>query len=196
MYRKAFLLIGYPCAGKSTIANILVALTGQTGSVKTPLVTISSDNILEGVRSSLNVSGNHEFTYNDLFDAGLYTHCVKMMTKVLNLVSEEMMEYNIIWDQVNHTKDKRTKTINTLKQKGFDEVIAVWVKTSLDVCKSRNSNPDRRGKFIPDEVYSHMENAFTEPTLEEGFDKLIVVENLDIAQPLQNSSLKELLKEI
>lgn len=74
---------------------------------------------------------------------------------------------DVIYDATNLTPKYRKWCIETKA-----EHIAVFVNTPLEVCLERNAKRDR---VVPPEVIERAYNRLIPPTLEEGFDEIIIV---------------------
>lgn len=145
---KFFMMIGIPGSGKSTKALELAKIYNAE--------VFSSDEI------GLELHGQYGPNGKEVFDE-------------MNKRIEEALknEKNIIFDATNTKAFSRIKNLelaNTYKC----EKIAVWIKTDYKKCFERNKQRDRK---VPEVVISRFMKDFEEPILEEGFDKILIIEN-------------------
>lgn len=155
------MLCGIPCSGKTTyIHNIQ-----NTASDPTTFnhVILSTDDYIEKMAANLN--STYSEVYDDYIDAATenlnieFTKCVRR--------SED-----ILWDQTNLTPKSRARKLRVLP-KNYSKR-AIWFDVTLETALERNQN--RPGKFIPESVIHRMHLQFVPPTMAEGFDDIIKIE--------------------
>ena len=77
-------------------------------------------------------------------------------------------------DQTSLNYKSRKKLFNSLKQQP-DEIIAIYLKSSLD--KILKQNALRKGRaYVPEDAVKNMYYSIEEPKLEEGFDEIWTIE--------------------
>jgi predicted kinase len=72
-------------------------------------------------------------------------------------------------DATNLTRKDRKTYIRMARQHGCG-VEALWFDVPLAVCKARNAE---RGRVVPDHVMDQMAARFVEPSVAEGFERVI-----------------------
>jgi predicted kinase len=81
-----------------------------------------------------------------------------------------------VWDQTNTSRKSRAKKLLQLSE--YNK-IAVFFETPPDVVLDKRL-ASRPGKEIPDYVMRTMKENLEYPTLEEGFDVIMVPENFNL----------------
>lgn len=81
-----------------------------------------------------------------------------------------------IVDGTHANKKWRADDVRYYKKMGAASVVAMYVYTSEETALARNSNRERK---VPESVIVRMHNAISEdpPTVEEGFDGVMVIDN-------------------
>lgn len=146
--KVAYILVGIPGSGKSTVRNSIENVT-----------VISSDDFIEGHAKE---QGK---TYNEVFKdvVGVaQRHCTVLFEQVIE--SGE----NFIWDQTNITSEKRRSIL--AKIPSDYKKVALYLDTPLEVAIERNAKRERN---IPEGVIRDMHSRLEPPTTEEGFDSVI-----------------------
>lgn len=83
--------------------------------------------------------------------------------------------HTVYADATHLNAASRAKLINKLHN--IDELNAVYIKVSLDTALQRNAQRVGRA-LVPEKVIRNMyEETLTEPTKEEGFNNIIIIEN-------------------
>lgn len=98
----------------------------------------------------------------------VFREYVSMITKYLEL------GYNVFADATHLNAASRNKLLRNIKGKP-EEVNIIWLKTPLEEAIKRNSNREGR-EFVPVDQIKRMYNALSEPSFEEGFNKIYIVE--------------------
>jgi predicted kinase len=145
-------MIGLPGSGKSTF--IRNNFSGYT--------IVSSDDIIE------RRAQEEGKTYNEVFQKYIGMASGQMKQEFRQAVENNE---DIVWDQTNLTKKKRRGILNQIPDHYYK--VAVSVDPSDEVRYSRAAG--REGKTIPDHVIQSMEKSYQAPSKDEGFDKIVVV---------------------
>jgi predicted kinase len=148
-----YLLVGVPASGKSYWRNT------QTFNG----VVISTDDIIERIAAEKGV------TYSEAF-----TDAIKLAEKEVLVLAAKAFEEgkDVIWDQTNVTVKTRKKKLDMVPR--YYTKIAVFFPTpGEELHKERLES--RKGKTIPSFVLKNMIGNLEEPTLDEGFNKVIKI---------------------
>lgn len=151
-----YVLIGVPGSGKSTWIG--------TQNFDENTVVASTDNFVE-----LEAKRQGK-TYNAVFKAAMPMAIRFMTATVKDAIANKK---DIVWDQTSMTVGSRAKKFNMLWGSDY-EVIAVVFKTP-EAVELKRRLASRPGKNIPDFVMKSMIESYQEPSLAEGFDKIIYV---------------------
>ncbi len=86
---------------------------------------------------------------------------------------------NVIFDATNITKKVRNRHISNIKEELNTniKIICYLFKTNLDECINRVNlrNKDKDALYLPLEVITSYYNNFQDPSLDEGFDEIIII---------------------
>lgn len=156
--KKIYLPIGLPASGKTTyFNNNLKHLTGK-------IERICMDDIIK--------TSTGEFDQNKR----------KLYREIENTLLETAVSaYKDIYiDRTNLTQKIRARFINFPGVREKYEIIAIFFDVPLNICKERNSATyrfDKTDKEIEgiNKNYSNMQSLLVEPSLDEGFDKIIII---------------------
>lgn len=149
-----YMLIGIPGSGKSTWVKLN----------KKSHVILSTDDYIEEQAKSVGK------TYDEAFSFYIDSAMLNMDEMVKNACAQQK---DVIWDQTNLDVNSRKRKL--AKFDGYRKVAVVFEKPSEEVLKVRLAS--REGKKIPPRVIKSMVMRFQHPTLDEGFDEIVVVKN-------------------
>lgn len=139
---KFIMLVGFPGAGKSTIAK---EYQKQGYVIHSP----------DAIRNELNMHKDEQIR--------------EVLDIMHNRMFEDMkQEKNIIYDSTNLSCRRRMKILRSIKQFNYEK-ICIILNTSLNICKERNSHRIGYSK-VTDECYNIMQQVYKKPTLDEGWD--------------------------
>ena len=151
-------MTGLPACGKSTIIkNIVNDVTW----------IYSTDMYIE------EMAKDHGLSYNEMFETEIKAATEFNERKVVQAMANDM---DIVHDQTNLGKGKRAKIIKRAKNYGYRIVAHCIEKPQTDEDRkewARRLN-SREGKKIPANVLMNMDENYTYPTMEEGFDEVRV----------------------
>jgi predicted kinase len=135
-------------------------------------------------------SGKTTFVYNDLkkddnvvvsadslrqliYGQEFYANGESVVWSVHQYMLQELMRQNanIIVDNTNKTIKTRQSLINAAKEMGYN-VIGIMMATPYEVCEKRAKNEN-----FPIETLVEAANKWENPTEDEGFDKIIVIDS-------------------
>ena len=79
-------------------------------------------------------------------------------------------------DNTNIKRKDRKNIIDLIRkyQMSEYEIIAVEIECDLEKCLERNF---KRTRVVPKEVIARYALSYTSPSLDEGFDRLVVIDN-------------------
>jgi predicted kinase len=152
---NCYILVGLPACGKSTW------ITNQT--LEESFTVVSTDQHVETYAA---LQGK---TYDEVW-AEAMPNAVKFMAN--DAVLAVSLKQNIIWDQTSLTVKSRRKKLSMLT-KDYCKIAVVFPIPDPEEHKRRLLS--RPGKTIPAYLLQKMVKWFTMPTLEEGFDKIIII---------------------
>ena len=143
------MLCGVPGCGKSTYAASL--------ATKFNAKIVCLDTIREELYGDANILGGNE-VYN----------------KAKSLIKEYLEAgISVIYDATNTRIKSRGKTLRIVNDYNCKK-IAIHIDTPLDISISRNNHRDR---VVPKGVIVRFYNDFQEPTIDEGFDEVKIINN-------------------
>jgi predicted kinase len=151
---KCYILVGVPGAGKTTWV--------QNQNFDTQLTAIiGTDRYVERYARRINAP------YSDVFE-GVMPQAIKSMINTLRRAVK--LNLDIVWDQTSTTIPSRLKKLRMIPP-NYEKIAVVCPTPDLEELNRRLDS--RPGKHVPQEVVHQMISEFAEPTLEEGFDKII-----------------------
>ena len=143
-----FVMVGVPGSGKSTAAKKIAE--------KYDAIVHSSDDLRAELLGDINNQKSNSFVFNTLFSR----------------VEHDLKEgKNAIIDSTNVERFRRENILN-LFPASLCTRVAVFVATPLKKCIENN---ERRDRHVPEEVIKRMDMMLEEPSIEEGFQKIITV---------------------
>lgn len=148
----AALMVGLPCSGKSTFAK----------SEFDSYTILSYDKIITNLHP--------ETTYDEAFTLSDRSDTVTLFNKALQSVVYD--NKNVVIDNTNLTVNVRRNILKQLPPEYYK--VAVVLNSDYAVLRGRNLDRAASGKRIPDHVMASMKKSFTIPTLEEGFDNIVM----------------------
>jgi predicted kinase len=157
--KKLYVLIAPQCSGKSTWVKENISNIDD-------LHVVSTDDIITSMFPDL--------TYDEAFDKTMDKEVDKLVRKTMRdgFVDAIGKNKNIVIDRTNMTIRNRTYFLNSVGKKY--EKIAVVFKWDKDTFLKRTEKRKREeGKTISLELWEKFCSIYEEPTIEEGFDKII-----------------------
>ena len=152
---KCYILVGVPGSGKTT-------WVGHQSFNYDYTVYVSTDMYVEKYAAAVGK------TYTEVFKDYMPLAINDMMDSVLDAFENR---YDVIWDQTSTSVATRAKKLR-LVPKGYEKIAVVFETPNPETHRRRL---DRPGKEIPNEIVQDMIARFEMPTVEEGFDKVVVV---------------------
>lgn len=98
-------------------------------------------------------------------------HCLRHIDMIPPILEALTNEKNVVADSVFTRVKQRTAILDAIKDFPCKKVLMV-MSTPLDECLRRNANRNNR---LPDFVVEAIHQSFEQPTLEEGWDEIIVI---------------------
>lgn len=83
--------------------------------------------------------------------------------------------YTVFADATHLTRASRNKLLRALKETP-NEIWVIWMKTPLETAFERNQTREGTRAFVPKGQVHRMYTSIEEPSFEEGFNKIIIVE--------------------
>ena len=151
------MLIGVPGSGKTTwLREQAMASNAQI---------ISTDKFIDSYATQ---TGK---TYSEVFKNYMPT-AIKLMDQCLkNAISNGQ---DIYWDQTNLTVKSRMVKLNKIPT-DYEKIAVVFPTPKPHEHNRRLNNSDRQGKNIPSFVMKNMISSLEYPTVDEGYEEVIVV---------------------
>lgn len=157
---KIYVLVGLPASGKSTWTK------NKLDSSPYRFDVISSDGIIE------RIAKEQGKTYSEMFQET--AACAN--SQIWEDFRESLKNgNNIIWDQTNMTSKKRRKILSQLPKK-YEKIAVLFEVEREELTRRLDERAKREGKFIPKHVIESMLDSYQEPVVDEGFDKVEIVE--------------------
>ena len=150
------MLVGLPGSGKSTWTANQMFDWNKT-------VVAGTDGYLEKHAKETGSS------YDDAFKS-VYKDAAKHMSATVADAIDK--GYNIVWDQTNVMKGARRKKLNSIPDNYKKVAVYFPAPDDKEVARRLSSRP---GKTIRPEIYQDMAKHLEEPSIDEGFDEVIVV---------------------
>jgi len=157
-----YIMVGLPGSGKSTYLSFLDN-PEYGGDV---CFIYSTDNYIERVAQS------NGWTYNQAFKEFIKP-AAKYMDEQVNLAFKQ--GYDIYWDQTNMAAKKRENILARVPS-NYRKVCVCRVPPR-DEAEWKELNRrllSREGKTIPRHIIESMADSYIEPSLEEGFDEVLL----------------------
>ena len=160
--KTCYVMVGLPATGKSTLVEKILNHASDPWIYSTDMYIDS-------------VAEDQGLTYSDCF-----SDYIEEATEFNERKVETAMRFcrDIVWDQTNLGAGKRRKIINRMKQAGY-RVECHFIRPPgasqiSDQVEWKNRLNDRPGKTIPANIIASMSENLVEPTLDEGFDEIVV----------------------
>lgn len=148
---KLIMMCGIPGSGKSTYIKNHKAETD---------VVVSRDEIRFGM-----LKDTDEYFANEN----------KVFASFIENIQFHLRHGQTVWADATHlTYKSRKRVLNEVKDFA-DEIEIVWIKTSIATAKKQNDLRSGRAK-VSHPAIENMHHALQAPTLKEGFNEIIIVE--------------------
>lgn len=154
-----WMLIGVPGSGKSTWIET------HFGNAADHLHVASTDAYIE------EVAWNNQKTYNEVFKDNIKAAEKSMYEYIIETVKND---HDLVWDQTNMSRKSRAKKLVMIPDH-YEKIAVVFQTPEEEELKRRLAS--RPGKTIPWGVMDTMIKCFNYPELDEGFDKVLYVDN-------------------
>lgn len=150
---EVILMVGLPGSGKSTYISKYY---------KDGYVIISSDDLIQEKADELGKTHDEVFSYY-IGDASKYA----------NILLDKAIKdrKNIIVDKTNMSKKSRNRVLARIPT-GYNKTAIVF-NVDTEVLLNRITTRNKTGKTISINVLFDMERNYEEPTISEGFDKIL-----------------------
>jgi len=154
MRNNIYCSIGKAGSGKSSFLTYQFSLNHPVAQVYD---YISPDDLRQQVTGNAEDQSKNNLIFNDL------------IPKLL--LESKKNRKDIIYDATNYCRKNRKNILAFAKENNY-YVVGYVFHTPIEVCKYRNS---QRARKVPEFVIDKMHNGWEEPTLAEGFDELILI---------------------
>lgn len=169
-----YVMIGIPGSGKSTASKQIIDKEPNTK-------VVSSDSLREEYFGDENYQFSNrwlkengynidEMSYSEKINKSNKFIFKELENRVINYLKAD---YNVIYDATNVSDSKRIKLIQTFSSYA-KYIIAVVLATSYEQCVQNNLSRDRS---VPEKVIKNMAKGFVFPSVDEGFDDIIIIGN-------------------
>lgn len=151
---KAYIMVGVPHSGKSYFTKNILKNSNN--------VIISSDDYIQDKANKENK------TYSEVFNQYINDATNYMNNQLVYAINNG---FDIIWDQTNLTKRKRSTIISKIP-KEYSTIHCISFMFPNDIDKWKTALKVRginEGKSIPDSAIDYMLKSYQEPTKDEGF---------------------------
>jgi tRNA uridine 5-carbamoylmethylation protein Kti12 len=156
-------LVGLPGSGKSTYLNFV-----DDPEFGGDVFVYSTDNYIEAQAKAVGK------TYDDMFRDHI-NEATKHMNDVLSIAISASID--VYWDQTNMSSKKRKGILSKFPKNYRKECWCVRVpQTAEEWAELDRRLASRPGKTIPHHIVEAMADSYVEPTLDEGFDKITIVD--------------------
>lgn len=159
---ELIVMIGLPGSGKDHIIKQIIAENPEKD-----YYVASTDDIVEAL------AAERGQTYSQAFN-----DVIKQATKQLNdgVGLAIQKRRNIIWNQTNMAPGKRASILSRFPKEYTKKAIVVTVDEAVHNERLK-ARAEATGKNIPAHVMKSMRDSYVEPTREEGFDSIEIVDN-------------------
>ncbi len=168
---KCYMMIGIPGSGKSTyIKNFL--------QNQNNLISISTDEYIDKIAKEQNS------TYSDVYDSAIKDANNWFNSELYKVMNSSL---DFIWDQTNINVKSRKFKIKQLAKYNY-EIHGIAFEIEKEIILDRlNKRALETGKIIPESIVNSMIKSYQQPSLDEGFNSIIIVNSLG----LEISNLKK-----
>jgi predicted kinase len=156
--KTCHIMVGLPASGKSTRIKDMCLMDPD-------VFVYSTDAFIQEAASHFNS------TYDEMFADNIKAATTSMNEMLAVAMQSDM---NVIWDQTNLSKKKRTGILNKMKSAGYRVECECFMppEKTEDVAEWNRRLVSRPGKTIPDYIIRSMFDNFEKPSLDEGFTNI------------------------
>jgi len=151
-----YMMVGVPGSGKSTWIN------SQDFDYKSTII-LSTDNYIDKIAMLT------DSTYSSVYHSEI-KNADKNLKESLALAIKN--GYDIVWDQTNPSVKVRRKKLNKIPAHYKKVAVCIPLLDKEELMKRIRS---RKHKYISSTLLTSMIDSFTIPTLDEGFDEVIIL---------------------
>ena len=160
---KLKVLVGLPGSGKSTYLSFV-----DNPEFGDTVFVYSTDAGIEGVAKALGI------TYNEAFKDFIGSATKDMNERLIVAIRDG---YDVYWDQTNMSSKKRKGILSKFPSTYNKECFCIRPPDSSEEWgELLRRLASREGKTIPTHIIETMADSYVEPELDEGFDKITIVD--------------------
>lgn len=97
--------------------------------------------------------------------------------------------HDVYADATHLNRPSRNKLLNTLNKSLYNHVYAVYIKGHLSTALERNEERKGSTAYVPREQIRRMAYSLEEPSVDERFDKIYIIENDKLSTILRRELL-------
>ena len=161
---EIIMLVGAPCSGKST---------WRRQNISQDYVVLDTDSYIEARAQEQGLR------YGDIFDQEFKNAERDMQQRLRMAVAAGR---NIVWDQTNLTRASRLRKLAQIP-KFYARAAHAFVADAEVLIQRNLVRFNETGRMIPASVIRRMVQSFEMPTVDEGYDRGVQVDDLDEANP-------------
>lgn len=151
---KAIIAVGIPGSGKTTYLKPL--------ALREKLAYVNADDIRTEVNGEAADQSRHDWVMQIFYER----------------VRDGLRSGGVVLDMTYSRQRDRLEAIAYCREHGATDVVAYWFNTPLSVAMRRNAS---RARIVPERALFAMAHRLqvTPPTLDEGYDRMIVIEDYE-----------------
>lgn len=159
---QLIVMVGLPGSGKDYwIKNFLAKESDRDWYIA------SSDYYIEAI------AAERGKTYSEVFDSAIKEASRRMEAGVNAAIRSGI---NVIWNQTNMSPGKRRGILSRFPKTYYKKAVVITSNPEIHA-KRLKDRAASTGKNIPPHVLDSMRKTYAIPTIEEGFDEVVFVDN-------------------
>lgn len=111
----------------------------------------------------------------------------EVFTEYIRKIDEALENgLDVFADATHLNRASRLKLMNSINFSFISNIDVIWIKTPLEECIKRNEEREGTRSYVPLSAIKRMHLSIEEPSLEEGFDTIYIVEDNKPIQIIKN----------